>query len=134
MPAVQVIKKKTARKKRQKDRKPLLSHSSILILSGFLIGVVVRRMANPSVEVYVFAAGLIGIFCYLALDRLAQRRQQRAERIELEQANNNLDRRISRHIPQEPQVRSSRPLPVHRGTERQYQTVVSSSRYRYRYP
>ena len=125
MPAVQAIKKKRARRK-QKNRKPLITHSTVLILSGFLIGMVFRRMVDPSIEVYVFAAGLIGVFCYLGLDWLARRRQQQAAQLELERTNHELERRINRHIPHEVPVRSSRPSSVQSGTENQYLTIVNS--------
>lgn len=129
MPAARAIKKKTATRKGRKARKPLLSHSSILILSGFLIGMVFNQMTESGVEIYVFAAGLVGLLGYLCLDELAQRRRLQAEKTEFEQATNKLERRLNRHILQGPQVRSSRPSPVHHDLERQYQTVVNSYRY-----
>ena len=65
MPSPRVIENKPAKKRRRKARKQLLSHSSILIFSGFLIGMVFNRMAGSGIEIYVFSAGLIGLLGYL---------------------------------------------------------------------
>ena len=125
MPAIKVIKKKTTQNK-ETDRKPLLSHSTVLILSGFLIGMVCRRIADPRIEVLVFAVGVLGVVAYIGLDQVARRRQERAHRTAAERANQDLERRIDRHIARESTVQSGR----RRDASRRARRVVNSPLFR----
>jgi hypothetical protein len=74
---------------------PLLSHSSILILSVFLIGFVSGQTLEPDVRLYSFLAGWVGVAIYFAADILRERSRRKAQRL----AARNLSNRVDRHVP-----------------------------------
>jgi hypothetical protein len=90
-------------------RRPLLSHSSVLVLSAFLIGVVVHHAAPPALEPFLFGGGAVGLFAYLGLDIAAARRRERAEELAQERIERRFESQVSRHVPRKNRVRSSRP-------------------------
>jgi hypothetical protein len=71
----------------------LISTSTILILSGFLLGM---AMSSPlgDLSFYITMCGLYGIVSYLALELAAVRRLQ--EEVAREQAQ--MERRLERHV------------------------------------
>lgn len=66
--------------------RPLLSRSSILILSGILVGMGLRDGLENRLYQLGYFAGAIGIISYFGLELLAQRRQREATRITLQRA------------------------------------------------
>lgn len=79
--------------------RPLLSHSTILILSGFLIGMVAHNYVQSQAAPYVYLTGIVGLIAYLGLGQLARSRQKRAESLACERASDMLVQRLNRHVP-----------------------------------
>jgi hypothetical protein len=79
-------------------RKQLISHSTILILSGFLIGIGAGKAAHPDIENYVLLAGVGGLIAYIGLDSAARRRTHRATQAAMDKATQALEERYSRHL------------------------------------
>jgi hypothetical protein len=65
---------------------PLLSRSSILILSGILVGMGLRDGLQHELYLLGYFAGAIGIISYFGLELLAQRRQREATKETLQRA------------------------------------------------
>jgi hypothetical protein len=76
----------------------VLSHSTILILSGFLIGIGAGKAATPALENVVLLAGIGGLIAYIGLDSAARRRNQRATQAAVEKATQALEERYTRHL------------------------------------
>ncbi|MFQ5734598.1 MAG: hypothetical protein ACE5KM_21900 [Planctomycetaceae bacterium] len=79
--------------------RPVLSHTSILIVSAFLIGIVVQNLLLVSNKVLVIGAAGVGLLGYLALDLVAARRRERDARLEQERLDSMIDNRMKRHQP-----------------------------------
>lgn len=88
--------------------RPLLSHTTILILSSFLIGIAAGRMTTPNSELMVYFTGVFGLVAYFGLGQLARKRQERAELRALERAAHQLESRMDRHIPRGAMFRNRR--------------------------
>ncbi|MBI5761053.1 MAG: hypothetical protein HZA46_21220 [Planctomycetales bacterium] len=75
---------------RQNDRgpisRPLLSRSTILILSGILVGMGLRDGLEHQLYLAGYFSGAVGIIAYFGLEVLAQRRQREATRETLQRA------------------------------------------------
>lgn len=80
----------TERAKKQDDRgaiaRPLLSRSTILILSGMLVGMGLRDGLEHQLYLTGGLAGAVGIIAYFGLELLAQRRQREATKDTLQRA------------------------------------------------
>lgn len=74
--------------------RPLVSVTSLLILSGFLIGVAVGQGVADELSPYVLSSGLAGVLAYLGFDVAASRRRERALLREQQQ----FITRLSRHV------------------------------------
>jgi len=95
-------------RKADEPERPLLSHSSVLVLSAFLIGVVVHHAAPPQLEPLLFGAGAVGLFAYLWLDIAAARRRERDEELAQEKIERRFESQVNRHVPRKNRVRSPR--------------------------
>ncbi len=73
---------------------PLISASTILILSGVLIGMSVERMVGNDLSLYVLSCGLAGILAFVALDLAATRRKEQQLESEQRHAEDRLDRHV----------------------------------------
>ncbi len=78
---------------------PLLSHTTILILSIFLIGFVSGQSLRPDVRLYGFGAGAAGMFIYFLLDVLEDRRKRKKRRRAASKLSNRLDKHVPRRSP-----------------------------------
>lgn len=76
-----------------------LSRSTILILSGVLIGMGVSYGVTPDTQLYGFVAGIIGLFAFLGLDSHTRHQEQRAVQRAIDQATCVIENRLCRHIP-----------------------------------
>ncbi|MBX3440772.1 MAG: hypothetical protein KF774_00095 [Planctomyces sp.] len=74
--------------------RPLISNATILILSGFLIGLTVGKLVADDLSPYVLSCGLSGFLAFIALEVVAERRHAEALRAEQDQ----ITRRIDRHV------------------------------------
>ena len=92
-------------KRDKKGSKPLLSHSTILILSAFLIGLLVNHVLPVEFELYLYCGGTVGLLAYLALDIAADRRREQEEILAQEQVERNFDSKMNRHISKMPKTR-----------------------------
>lgn len=106
----------------------LVSRTSILILSMFVIGMSLGQPISPGSRTAVFVAGLCGVFAYAGLEWLACYRQARSA-LAFELAAARLHRRLRRHIPREsgvqpPRLRRRVP-PI--GSNNQFLPVVTSN-------
>lgn len=73
----------------------IISTSTILILSGVIIGMTLSRFASPSIEPFLVIAGLTGILSFIVLDLASMRRTQAALRIEQAQVEDRLDKHMN---------------------------------------
>ncbi len=73
---------------------PLLSTSTILILSGFLIGVTIGKIVAADLSPYVLACGLSGFLAFIAFDTAASRREL-ARQIEEQES---MEKRLDKHM------------------------------------
>ena len=73
---------------------PLVSVTSLLILSGFLIGVAVGQGVADDLSPYVLSCGLAGVLAYLGFDCAASRRRER----ELLREQQQFMSRLNRHV------------------------------------
>lgn len=78
-----------------KARKPeLISNSTILILSGFLIGLTVGNIVSDSLSPYVLSCGLSGFLAFIALEFTGTQRDEQAAHEEQVQVQSRLDRHV----------------------------------------
>lgn len=72
----------------------VISLTTILILSAFLIGLAVGKFMGTELEPYVLACGLSGILSFIGLELAAFRRKM----IAMEEEKKHLDDRLARHV------------------------------------
>jgi C4-dicarboxylate-specific signal transduction histidine kinase len=82
----------------EKSTRELVSRSTILILSGFLVGLGTSHGLDPAAQARVFCAAGTGFLAYVGLDLVARRRRQTADREAHSKATRQLERRIGRHV------------------------------------
>ena len=92
--------KKSKTQRDSTSSKPLLSHSTILILSAFLVGIAAGKAPNAQIEVMLYLTSICGVIAYFGLGHVANKRRQLAEQREQERAAQQLAIRVERHIPQ----------------------------------
>lgn len=78
----------------QPESAPLVSATSILIFSVFLIGVTIGRNAGGEMSPYVLSSGLSGMLAFMALDLVRTRRRER----KLLRERRELIARLNRHL------------------------------------
>lgn len=84
---------------KRRPKKPIITHSSILILSSFIVGIAVQRILPPDQVLLVLGAGVIGMLSYLGLDYVSRHRAERREiEAEVKQAEK-LEGRLNKHVP-----------------------------------
>lgn len=86
-------------RRQRRTRKALLTHTSILILSSFAVGVAVQQILPPEQVWLVLAAGLIGMFGYLGLDSVSRRRAEREAIEDEERLLERIEGRLNKHVP-----------------------------------
>ncbi len=110
----------------ESDGRPIISRSSILILSGALIGMATGWWTRPTIEFPVFIAGVVGLAIYIGIGFAMQRRKEQAERARIRTARV-LETRMHRHISHAHDPFRQRPHHLrHRNSDQQYVTVVTS--------
>ncbi|TWT52232.1 hypothetical protein KOR42_31000 [Thalassoglobus neptunius] len=78
---------------RNANNSTLISSTSILIMSGFMIGLTVGKYSGDELSPFLLAGGLSGFLAFLALDLTAARRSQK----EKEDNVASIERRLERH-------------------------------------
>jgi hypothetical protein len=76
------------------DRSPVLSACSVLILSGFVLGMSIGSDLPSQFQVMICIAGLSGLVAYIGLDHVATRRRANAARREEDYFHTRLERHI----------------------------------------
>jgi hypothetical protein len=76
------------------ERSPLLSVCSVLILSGFLLGMSVASQLSTELRGFVVLTGMAGLVAFLGLDHVAIRRRLWLERREQDY----MATRLAQHI------------------------------------
>lgn len=108
----------------------LLSHSTILILSGVLIAGGSLPGAAAGTAEMSFWAGLSGVLAFAGLRLTARRRARQAVELARRMAIRNLEIRIDRHIPRQAWLRRPRTARTPKLSMHQYVTVVRAGRMR----
>ncbi|MEZ6058536.1 MAG: hypothetical protein R3C01_17685 [Planctomycetaceae bacterium] len=72
----------------------MLSASTILIISGFLVGLTVGKIVAEEISPYVLSCGLAGFLVFIVLDQTANRRVVELQ----EQEKNQMEERLNRHV------------------------------------
>lgn len=94
--------------KEKKTSDSLLSTSTILILSGFLIGVTVGKLAADELSPYFLSCGLAGFLAFIALDIAATRRAEESANAEKRQ----MEERLDKHVLSQSSISFQLPEPV----------------------
>lgn len=76
------------------DPRPVLSACSVLILSGFVLGMSIGSELPSRFQVMICIAGLTGLVAYIGLDHVAARRRASAARREEDYFHD----RLARHV------------------------------------
>ncbi|MGH7127184.1 MAG: hypothetical protein ACREJB_11540 [Planctomycetaceae bacterium] len=108
--------------------RPLVGHTSRLLLTGFLAGMIARRMVSPSAELWFYAVGLVLVLVWSEWEAFSRRRRERAARRTSQTSVSSLERRLHRHVSRLGVLhvhRSSTGRPQ-RGLHRQYVAVPHS--------
>jgi hypothetical protein len=79
--------------------RPLISNATILILSGFLVGLTVGKIVAEDLSPYVLSCGLSGFLAFIALELAAERRLEEAARADRGYVAQRLDRHITARGP-----------------------------------
>jgi hypothetical protein len=76
------------------DRRPILSVCTVLILSGFLLGMTAATQLTTEFRVLITITGLTGVVAFIGLDHVSLRRKLNRERAEQAYMENRLVRHI----------------------------------------
>ena len=117
----------TSRPGRHSGEQALLSHSTILILSGYLIGAGSVTASAPGVGETALAAGLCGLIGYISMKIAARRRARRRAEAAISHATRSLEMRLHRHIPRPALLGRRRLRRRERTSPAQYLAVVRRS-------
>ena len=90
---------KSKNQKKRNSQGSVVSHSSILIISAFLIGIAAGKTSNPTYQMCLFMLGAFGFVSYFGLGYLAQQRQAVVVSRKKKRAAKKLELRMDRHIP-----------------------------------
>lgn len=82
-----------SRVKRQSEHH-LISASTILILSGFLIGLTVGKAVAEDISPYILSCGLAGFLAFIVLDHIGAQRDEQEDQEEQGQVHSRLDRHV----------------------------------------
>ena len=79
---------------KKKDEHHVISASTILILSGFLIGLTVGKIVSESLSPYVLSCGLAGFLAFIAQEFTGTQREEEEAHVEQVQVQSRLDRHV----------------------------------------
>lgn len=115
--------------------RPLLSHTSILIISIFVLGMAAGAISSLPANSAYLMMGVFGLISYFGLGTLASNREQKRQAQLREQKGEALEGRLERHLTNDSQSNSPQRVAAARSDQTsQYQTVNKqrlSSRNRY---
>jgi hypothetical protein len=87
--------------------RPLLSRSSILILSGILVGMGLRDGLENELYLLGYFTGVVGIISYFGLEMLAQHRHREATKVTLQKAATVLNSWLDKEVGEGPRDATS---------------------------
>ncbi len=115
--------------RRRRFERPLLSNSSILILSGFLLGMVITDFIPPAARVSAVLGASVGVIAFFSLASVSRAREAQAAARKVELKTIKLEGKVYRHVrnsgPVRRRERSRFPAIV---VDRQYVTVPGCGR------
>ena len=79
---------------KNKGETQIISTSTILILSGFLIGLTVGKIVSESLSPYVLSCGLAGFLAFIALELTGTQREEKIDQDEKVHVQTRLDRHV----------------------------------------
>ncbi len=79
---------------KKKGETQIISASTILILSGFLIGLTVGKIVSESLSPYVLSCGLAGFLAFIALEFTGTQREEEEAHVEQVHVQGRLDRHV----------------------------------------
>ena len=79
---------------KKKGETQIISASTILILSGFLIGLTVGKIVSESLSPYVLSCGLAGFLAFIALELTGTQREEKIDHDEKVHVQTRLDRHV----------------------------------------
>jgi len=85
------------------DARPLLSHTSILIISAFILGMATGKISSVPADSTFLMMGVFGVISYFGLGSIAEKREQKRRQQILEQKEEALEGRLERHLTPGPQ-------------------------------
>jgi hypothetical protein len=88
----------TKQKPAAEPRRSLVSRSSILILSGFLVGLGLSRGLPEGEQSSALIAAGFGLLSFFLLDGLSRRRALQASQRQIQLAIRRLEKRIGKHV------------------------------------
>lgn len=110
---------------KQIDKHPLLSHTSILIISFFILGMAIGEISSlPSDSTYLMM-GVFGLIAYFGLGALANTRERKRYQQVMEKKEEALEGRLERHLVSQESLTNSpqRVAAAHPNQSSQYQAV-----------
>ena len=99
---------KSRSQKKRDSKGAVVSHSSILIISAFLIGSAAGKAPNPTMQTCLFMMGVFGFVSYFGLGHLAKKRQVGAASRKQQRAVKKLELRVDRHVARSSVIDESR--------------------------
>ncbi|REJ86497.1 MAG: hypothetical protein DWQ34_22545 [Planctomycetota bacterium] len=87
----------------------VISRTTILILSSFLVGVSVGKGGADSISPYALAAAFAGILAFIAFDFAAARRRELVQSNRLDQVTSRLDKHVTPSGDEAPPAHNERP-------------------------
>ncbi len=112
----------------QTDKHPLLSHTSILIISIFVLGMATGEISSLPADSTYLMMGVFGLISYFGLGALASSRERKRNQQVMEQKEEALEGRLERHLVSQDNMSNSpqRVASSHSEQSSQYQTVNKS--------
>ncbi|WP_339728676.1 hypothetical protein [uncultured Gimesia sp.] len=86
--------------------RPLLSHTSILIISIFILGMATGELSTLPADSTFLMMGVFGLVSYFGLGTLAATRERKRRKQQLEQKGEALAGRLERHLTNDTQTNS----------------------------
>lgn len=106
----------------------LVSRTSILILSGLLLGMVARHAVPAATEPYAYLTAMVGLIAWLGLSYSAHRRETKSRQVQTERRSREQVVRIYRHLSAPSEIRRDQPPSGSSETYRSYLPVAKSSK------
>lgn len=117
----------------QSDKRPVLSHTSILIISIFVLGMATGEISSLPADSTYLMMGVFGLISYFGLGALASSRERKRNQQVMEQKEEALEGRLERHLVSQDNLTNppQRVASANSDQSSQYQTVNKSLAFDY---